>query len=375
MHKILHVISDTNVGGAGRFLLTFLANVDKNEFDVVVVLPTGSLLKPEVDSLGIKSIEISGLADKSFGIKAVKNLSAVYKVEMPHIVHTHAAMSGRVAAKMAKIKVVHTRHSVHTRQQILEEPKYKKRFPYKHVVGAINNYLSDTIIASSPVVKMSMMETGTSQKKTVMIYNGADCLIQPSVEKKAAMRFKFGIGKDNFVCSIIARLEHVKGHRHVLKAAEMLQREDSSIKIIIAGAGTQEQALKEQAAKLGLQNVIFAGFVKEIDEVLSITHLQINASHTEATCLALLEGLSLGVPAVASDVGGNPFVINDGVNGVLFEDGDYAALASAILNLKNNPEELAKLGRRGAQIFAERFDSKMMTGKIENIYRDLLETR
>jgi len=100
--------------------------------------------------------------------------------------------------------------------------------------------------------------------------------------------------------------------------------------------------------------------------------LQINASVNEATNLALLEGLSLGVPAIASDRGGNPFVINDGLNGILFEEGDYVALAKGILSLRNNPEELAKLSNKASEIFTERFDSKVMTAKVERIYRDLL---
>ena len=373
MHKILHVISDTNIGGAGRLLLTFLAKVDRKEFDITVVLPKDSLLVPEINKLDIKTIETEGISDKTFSLKAIKNLSEIYKKEQPNIVHTHAVMSGRIAAKLAKIKVVHTRHSVHTRQKLLEEPGYKKRFPYKHLVGAVNNHLSDTIIASSPVAKLSMVETGTSQKKTVMIYNGTDGLEPASNEKKAALRYKFGIGKDDFVCTILARLEYVKGHRHVLKAAELLQREDGSIKFLIVGMGSEEEALKQQVEKLELKNVIFTGFIKEVNEVLSITDVQINASHTETTCLALLEGLSLGVPAIASDMGGNPFVINDGVNGILFDDGDYAAMAKAILSLRKDADGLAKLSQRAKEIFADRFDSKMMTTKVEKIYRDLLE--
>ena len=373
MHKVLHVISDTNIGGAGKLLLTFLANVNRGEFDVTVVLPQGSLLVQDFKKLDVKTIETTGISDKTFAVPAIKNLSEIIKTEQPHIVHTHAALSGRIAAKMAKLKVVHTRHSVHTNQSFAKEPGYKKRFPYKHLVGAVNNYLSDVIIATSPVAKLSMMETGTSRKKTVMVYNGIDGLEPATDEKKAALRHKYGLADDDFVCALIARFEKVKGHRHVLKAAEMVQREDKSIKFLLAGIGAEEGSIKEQAAGQGLQNCIFTGFVEDVGDILNVTHLQINASLTETTNLALLEGLSLGVPAVASDRGGNPFVINDGVNGILFEEGDYAAIAKAIISLKNNPEELARLSAKAKEIFEERFDSRVMTSKVEKIYRDLLE--
>jgi len=378
VHKILHVVTDTNIGGAGKLLLTFLANVSRTEFDVAVVLPAASLLKPELVKLGIKTIETKGISDKSFSLSGVKHLRAIFKKEQPHIVHTHAALSGRLAARLtktsakSKMKVVHTRHSVHTRQSLREEPVYKKHFPYKHIVGALNNYLSDIIVATSPVAKLSMVETGANQKKTIMIYNGIDGLRHISNEGKLAMRHKYGIAQEDFVCTILARIEVVKGHKSVLKAAEMVQREDKGVKFLIAGEGSEEGAMRQLAAELGLQNCIFTGFVKDVSEVLNITDLQLNASVNETTNLALLEGLSLGVPAIASDRGGNPFVINDGINGVLFEEGDYVALAKGILSLRGNPDELAKLSTKATEIFRERFDSKVMTAKVERIYRDLL---
>ena len=378
MFKILHVVTDTNIGGAGKLLLTFLANVNRAEFDIIVVLPEGSLLKPDLEKLDIRTIETQGIANKSFTLSGVKHLRAIFKDEQPHIVHTHASLSGRMAARLTKtatklkMKVVHTRHSVHTRQTLKAEPAYKKRFPYKHLVGALNNYLSDVIIATSPVAKLSMVETGADQKKTIMIYNGIDGLQPLSDSARLAMRHKFGITPDDFVCTILARIEVVKGHKCVLKAAEAVQREDAAVKFLIAGEGSEEAEIRKLAAELGLENCIFTGFVSNVGDVLGITDLQINASLNETTNLALLEGLSIGVPAIATDCGGNPFVINDGLNGVLYAESDYVALAKGILSLKNDPDELARLSTKASEIFTERFDSKVMTAKVERIYRDLL---
>ncbi|MDR2183136.1 MAG: glycosyltransferase [Clostridiales bacterium] len=371
-HKILNVISDSNIGGAGKLLLTFLANVNREEFDISVVLPKDSLLTAEIEKIDIRTIEIEGISDKSFGMSAVKKLSALYKEEKPHIIHTHAALSARVAAKLNRLKVVHTRHSVHTSQRLAKEPGYKKRFPYKHLVGALNNYLSDIIIATSPVAKLSMVETGTNQKKTVMVYNGINGLKPLTEKQRRSCREHFYLTDNDFVCAIIARLEKVKGHEYVIKAAQLLQKEDRSIKILIVGTGSEEEALKQLADELEVDNVIFTGFVEEIRYITGMIDLQINASHTETTNLALLEGLSLGVPAVASDCAGNPFVINDGVNGLLFEESDYVGLSKAILELKRNPKELQHLGNRAREIFAEKFDSKVMTRRVEDIYRELI---
>ena len=372
MHRILHIISDTNIGGAGKLLLVYLANHDRKNFDVTVVLPKGSLLLPEIQKLNVRTIEVDGIADKSFALGAVKMLIDLYKKENPHIIHSHASLSARIAAKMAKKFVVHTRHSVYNRQGAGPQHAYKKKFPYKNVAGFINNKLSDKIIATSPAAKISLVEMGTNQRKTVMIYNAIDGLRQLSREEKSAQRHKWGIKDDDFVCSMIARLEKVKGHEYVLKAAQMVQSEGIPVKFLLVGVGSEEANLKKMVKDLELDNVIFTGFVKDVEEILGISHIQINASFSETTNLALLEGLSLGVPAIVTDVGGNPFVVNDGVNGVLFESKDYAALYKAIVNLRNSPAEYAHFSKRSKEIFNERFTAPVMTKKVEDVYCNLL---
>jgi len=368
VHKILHVISDTNIGGAGKILLTFLSNFNREEFDISVVLPKDSLLVPEVEKLSIRAIEIEGISDKSLGFSAIRKLKELFEEEKPKIIHTHAALSARIAAKIIKLKVVHTRHSV------FDQPMYKKKFPYKTLVGALNNYLSDSIIAVSPAAKFNLVEIGANQKKTIVVYNGIDGLTHLEEHEMHAMRQKFGISEEDFVCSIIARFEKVKGHEYVLKAAQMLQREDPSVKILIAGSGSEEANIRKMAEDLELDNCIFTGFVSDIREILGITHLQLNASYgTEATSIALLEGLSLGIPAAVSDFGGNPYVINDGVNGLLFESKDYVGLSKAILNIKGNPKEYEHFSKRAKEIFEEKFTSSVMADKIEDLYKKLLE--
>ena len=84
--KVIEVSSDTNIGGAGKCLLTLLENFDYNTFDVKVVLPKNSLLKPHIDKMNIPVIEVDGIADKSLDFAAVKKLRMIFKRERPYIV-------------------------------------------------------------------------------------------------------------------------------------------------------------------------------------------------------------------------------------------------------------------------------------------------
>ena len=108
MIKVLNIISDSNIGGAGRCVLNFLKYYDRNKFLVKVVVPRGSLLIPEIKKLATEYIEADSIAEKSFDKNAVKVLKKIIKEENPDIVHTHGNLSGRVAAKMCGKKIIYT---------------------------------------------------------------------------------------------------------------------------------------------------------------------------------------------------------------------------------------------------------------------------
>ena len=104
--KIIEVSTDSNIGGAGKCLITLLKNFDYDKLDVKVILPPSSLLKPEIEALGIEVIEVEGIAEKSLDFKAIKELKKIFKEEKPDLVHTHASMSARIAARRAGAKGV-----------------------------------------------------------------------------------------------------------------------------------------------------------------------------------------------------------------------------------------------------------------------------
>ena len=365
MIKVINVISDSNIGGAGRMLLTFLKNYDRNRINMTVLLPAGSMLIEEIDKLGVRVLTAEGL-DTSLNISAVKGLRNLLKSEKPDVVHTHASMSARIAARFTGgIKIVYTRHSVFP-----NSPK-KTKFPAKQMYGAFNNYFADAAIAVSPAAADLIIEAGQSPKKVKVIYNGVDELLKLNELEKSLVRSEYGLAENDFVCGIFARLTPVKGHEYVLKAAEML-KDKTDIKFVIAGTGEIEDQLLQDAQRMGLKNVVFTGFLSNVERLTGAIDLQLNASYgTEATSLALLEGMSIGIPAVVSSFGGNPYVIQDGENGIVFPERDAEAFTKAITELYTNKELYAKMSENSVRIFNEKFTSKEMTRNIEDLYYSL----
>ncbi len=360
--KIIEVSSDMNFGGAGRCLLILLKEIDKSKFDVSVVLPRGSLLVPLVEDVGVRVIEVDGIADKSLDFGAVLSLKKIFKAEKPDIVHTHASMSARIAARLAGCRVVYTRHSV------FEPSKRISKGFGKFINGAINNFFADRIIAVAEAAKDNLTQTGVSEKKIDVILNGVYPIEE--IKDKEEIRRRFGVLPDEKVVSIIARLEDIKGHDYFIEAADLLIKKGYNAKFIIAGTGSYEEHLRGKVKKLGDEDrIIFTGFISDVDNLMSITDIQANASFgTEATSMSLLEGMSLGIPAVVSDFGGNPGVIKTGVNGILVPKQDSRALAEGIGKLLKDEELYKELSEGSKRVFKEEFTAEIMTKNTENVY-------
>lgn len=369
MKKIIEVSTDTNIGGAGKCLVTLLKNFDYSRMAVKVILPPGSLLKREIESIGAEVIEVEGIAEKSLDIRSIGRLRKIFKEEKPSLVHTHASMSARIAAKQAGAKVIYTRHSV------FPPSKRLTTFPGKQINGFINNHYSDGIIAVAEAAKDNLTDTGVNPKKISVILNGVDGLKPAEKNEKALIRKRFGVEDGETVISIVARLEEVKGHKYFIEAAKMLLDEGRNLKFFIAGTGSCEAELKQMAAAMGVSDrVIFTGFIQDVDRLMRITDIQVNASYgTEATSLALLEGMSIGVPAVVSDFGGNPGVIKNGLNGLVVAKENSAALKAGIGELLSDKALYDKLSEGSKEIFEKEFTSARMTENTEKFYFEIME--
>lgn len=368
MIKVIHVISDTNIGGAGTVLLTTLRNIDRSRFDVKVVLPAGSALIPRVDALGFECICTNGGADKSLDIGAINEYRKIFKNEKPDIVHTHAAMAARIAAFLSGVRVrIHTRHSTFAPRAILT------RFPLRNVCGFINNTLSTQMVAVSESTKDNLTAMGANPKKIEVVINGAEPLRDVSDEELAKLREELGINEGDFVVGMSARLEEVKGHIYLIEAARILhERGCDNLKVLIIGTGTTEAELKAKTAEYGLTDaVIFPGFVSDVAPYIKAMDVIINCSFgTEATSMALIEAMSLAKPAIATDYGGNAFIIENGKNGYIIPQKSASNLAEAIQKLMDNPEKLTEMAKFAYSKYICRLTGKIMTGKMEKIYED-----
>ncbi len=372
MIKVINILSDTNIGGAGRLLVNYLHNFDRTKFCGKVVLPRDSELKPYIENEGWEVIETEHGRDKSFDMKAMREICDILKREKPDIVHTHSAFSGKLAAFLCGTPVrFYTRHSA------FPQPKKLTTFPGKQINGLINNTLATDIVAVAEAAKENLVDTGVDPKKITVIINGVDEVRKTSVDEQNELKNSLGIEKSAFVCGISARLEPYKGHSYLLESAkEVIEKHPDTI-FLIMGGGSCEKELKEQAKTLGIADkVIFTGFLHDVAPYYNILDLNLNCSWgTETSCLALSEGMSVGVPAIATTYGGNPYMITEGINGYLVPEKDSSAMAKEIIRLIEAPDEMAKLKIGARRMYEEKFTAKVMTRQLEALYEASVERK
>lgn len=365
MIKVLNIISDTNIGGAGHATLSYLKAMDRQSFEAAVVLPKDSLLAPKVKALGVPVIEIDAMADKSFDPKATSMLRKIIADYNPGIVHTHGSLSGRIAGKKSGKKVIFTRHSA------FEFPGYIQKTPFKLVYRYLYEHYSDRIIAISPAGAKILTDIGISPSIVESMMNGCEALKKLPDGERASLKRSLGISKDDFVLGIVARIEDYKGHLDILDAIKRLKVSGRQVKLIIAGTGSFKETVKQKAQNLGIgSEVIFTGFIEDVTATMNILDVQLNASYlSETSSLSILEGMSIALPAIVTNCSGNPYVIDDGKSGLLFPPRDSKALADCMMRLMDDKTLLQRLGSGAKQSYEKRFTLEAYAENIENIYR------
>lgn len=359
--RILEIISDSNIGGAGSVLLTYLRFRDRGEFEVAVAMPRGSLLRDRPEMDGVQVFELENLRDKSLDFPAIRELRGVIKRFRPDVVHTHGAMSGRIAARRENVPAVFTKHSAFPPSRKLTT------FPGKQAFRFITLRYAKRIISVSPVCTDGLVACGIPPERIDTILNGAAALAPP--ENRTELRRKHC--PDNvFLMGILARIETYKGQDTVIEAAKILRDRGREFVMLIAGTGSYEREAKELSESLGVKDCVrFLGFCSDVSEVLGILDVQINASRVEACSMSLIEGMSLSLPAVASDTGGNPLLIHEGENGLIYKTGDPRSLADKLERFMDSPELQKKLAEGAKRIYDADFTGERTARETENVYR------
>ena len=152
------------------------------------------------------------------------------------------------------------------------------------------------------------------------------------------------------IVGVVARLEPEKGHPTLLEAWPLVLHAVPDAYLLIVGEGSRRDALEAQARELRIAHrVVFTGRRDDVPAVTAALDVAVLPSYREAQGMAILEAMALSRPVVASNVGGIPEMIEDGVTGLLVPPHDAEALSAAIVRLLNEPSARGHPGSRRAR--------------------------
>jgi len=228
----------------------------------------------------------------------------------------------------------------------------------------------DRFVAVSQAVKLGLIADKVSASKITVIPNGVDlaqmrraALTEPPVTLRDAGAH---IG-------FIGRLERIKGAEYFLRAAALLAADHPDVRFVVAGTGSGELGLRMLATELGIGGRIeFLGYVDSVPPLLAALEVVVVPSLSEASGLTAMEALALGVPVVASRVGGLPEVVVDEETGLLVTAGNEEAIARAVARLLDDPVLARTLASAGARRVEERFAVERMVDGYLRLYRQLV---
>lgn len=366
MIKILHFISDSNVGGAGRLLCNLIENIDNNVFSTYVALPKSSALIPYLSSLTCKIIELDSPPDTSFSVKGLIEAIDIIKKVQPDIVHSHASLSSRIASTLCAIPCrMITKHCAFPVSGIYSIA------PVRYLSGLVNGLLSNSVIATADSAHHALLNAGYRKDSITTVLNGVPPLPILCESEKQMIRARYGLDKHHFIISIFARLEEYKGHKTLIEAAKICKKHFPSFRFFIVGDGSYENELKSYAKKLKVDDIIcFTGFCRDVSPIFNITDVNVNCSLlSETSSLALCEGMSLGIPSVASDCSGNSYMVKNAVNGLLFPVGNADALAESLSRLYRDKALYEKCSVGAHKRYTEEFSAKIMAQKMTVLYK------
>ena len=168
----------------------------------------------------------------------------------------------------------------------------------------------------------------------------------------------------------------VKGHAVLIRAAETVVRESPDVRFLVAGDGERRKSLEEPISRIGLEkHFLFLGRRSDVPRILSCCDLAVLPSHAEGLPNAVLKYLAAGLPTIASRVGGNVEIIQDGKTGLLVPPQDSSALAGAILQMPGDPALAAELGRNARAYVSAECNFQRIIEKTDRMYTELVHSQ
>ncbi len=357
-------IDGLGIGGAEVVVRDLAYSLNRDQFDVSVCCTVGlGAIGEKLVADGIDAFVVPGRRHHQVDYLTPLKFRRAVKERNIDIVHTHAtaALLDGAACKltMPGLKLVHTYHY--------------GNYPYEswrhHLMEGLSSRVVDRLVAVGFEQRRRLQDCYRLPESRIdTVWNG---LRLERAEPDAAFRSQIGT-VDRLLVGTIAKLIEQKGLDDLMTVARRCRDAGLKIQFVIVGDGDLRSRLERQRRELGLDDtVVITGWIQNAaTRVLPAFDVFFQPSRWEAMSIAILEAMANGKPIVATTVGDNAHVLEDGVSGLLVESGNVASMAGALARMAD-PNLRHSLGQAALARFNDKFTLEHMVHAYEDLYRQL----
>ncbi|HQZ97965.1 MAG TPA: glycosyltransferase family 4 protein [Pyrinomonadaceae bacterium] len=300
---------------------------------------------------------------------AVRHLARFLKAEKVDILHTHLFYSGLIGVLTRRLGnrsiVALMRHHTSVVRML------GSRFHVKADKWMAEK--ADHVLTVSNAAKAYMLDVdGIRRNDIEVVHLGFNFeQLAPSAVDRSRIRAEFGFAEEDIVVGYVANFAHGKGHIQLVEAFEKIAAEIPNARLVFAGRGEIAE-VNEAAAKFPAGKIVFAGWQNDIAAFLNAIDIFVQPSLSEAFSQVIMEAMGVGLPVVATNVGGANEVIVSGENGVLIEPNNVSAISNEVIRLSRDPELRRQLGVAARKTVTESFTAERMVERQFELYQKWL---
>lgn len=356
--RILYICDLNAHGGTQTHLLQLLAGLDRARFSpAVAALTLSDDLRARLAPLEIDVIDMALRGAfrmaTARSVVSVGNLSRRDRVDLLHgFLYQGNIVTAAVSQLSGAPFITSVRNMDRWKTQIQRQ------------ISRLSHLGAERVVFNAEATREETIEAESIRRdRTVVIPNGVETL--PAPDLAPADR------PPTILC--VASLSPKKGHTVLLDAFALVRQKLPQARLLLAGEGSLRERLEWRAREMGLaESAEFLGHRADIGTVFAMADVAVLTSAEEGMPNALLEAMARGIPAVATDVGGNREVIADGITGLLVPAGDRAAAADALVRVLSDRSLRRTMGEAGQERARERFSMTAMLDAYARLYDDVL---
>ena len=370
--NVLHIITKLELGGAQQNTLYCLLKHDRSKYNVFLVSGTEGILVKKAQQLkDVKVILLPGLKHELSpwsDLRCLFTLRKLFIKEKIDLVHTHsskAGILGRLAARLAKVKIIV--HTVHGFSFNEFQPVLKKKL-YIFLERLAAKYTDKLIAVTGMDIEKGLKAKIGKPEKYTVIYSGFDLNEFTTLQNNAETKKGLGIEDGYKVVGMVACFKPQKNPLDFVSMAGLVKDKYSKTRFLLVGDGELRPEIEKLIAEKNLQkDIIITGWREDVARFIHVLDVFVLTSLWEGLPRVLPQAMCAKKPLVASAVDGSKEAVIDGKNGYLAAPGDYFALAERVVQLLLDEKLCKKMGEAGFAL-SKAWDQDEMVKKIEAVY-------